>query len=278
MSDKEVANPFQEPQQQTELKGLSQDAGFEIPVESVPLPSRGKVYPIDSGFANEESVEIRCMSAREEDILSSRALIKNGTVITKLIQSCLLNKSVDPLDLVSGDRNSLLIALRTTGYGSDYTAKVTCPDCEEQFENEFSLNGLKIKELGAEPIQPNTNLFLFTLPRTQKEVHFKLLTGREEQEISVTESRRKKLGNQVETNITSKLLYSIVSLDGDTDRVKIASFVRNMPAMDSRALRKYISDIEPDIDMRQHATCTSCGEESEVTVPLGISFFWPDIS
>lgn len=275
---KSEVNPFRPPPiSQQKLESTSRDAGYDVPVEGVPLPSKGLVYSLDHPLCNEEMVDIRCMCAREEDLLTSRALIKAGTVITKLLESCILNKTVNPDDLLVGDRNAILISIRITGYGSTYSAKIQCPECDEQFENEFSLEGLRIKTLGAMPLQRNVNLFSFTLPRTNREVHFKLLTGREEGEISQAETRRKKLGNQVETSVTSRLVHSIVSIDGETDKGKINRQVMNMAAIESRALRSYIEKIEPGVEMKQWAKCTQCGEESEVGVPLGISFFWPDL-
>jgi len=267
------SSPFNQP---AHLNSLSQEVGFEIPVETVPLPSKGVLYGLGHPLSNEEHVEIKCMTAKEEDLLTSRALIKNGTVISKLLQSCMLNKIIDPDDLLTGDRNAILIAIRVTGYGSDYGVKIDCPECNEQFENEFSLNSLEIKNLGAQPLQPNMNLFSFTLPITKKEVHFKLLTGRDEAELLEIEKRRKKIGQQVEASVTGRLSKCIVSIGGVSDGTKLARQVANMPAGDSRALRKYIDDIEPSVEMKQWVTCPSCGEQSEVNIPLGISFFWPD--
>lgn len=272
----DVSNPFKkEPQQQ--LSGLSEQAGFEIPVESVSLPSKGSIYPLGHPLCNETEVEIKCMTAKEEDLLTSRALIKNGSVITKLIQSCMMNKTVDPDTLVTGDRNALLIAIRVTGYGSEYGVKIECPDCGEDFENEFSLGTLAVKGLGAEPLNPNTNVFCFTLPKTKREVQFRLLTGAEETELMQESKARKKARlSQVENTITSRLLKSVISIAGETDGSKLAFMIRNMPAADARALRNYVEKVEPSVEMKQKATCPSCSEVSEVDVPLGISFFWPD--
>ena len=106
--------------------------GWEVPVEVVPLPSQGRVYPAGSPLRGRETVEIKAMTANEEDILMSPALIKQGKVLDKLMSSCLIDKSIDPQELLSGDRNALMIAIRITGYGSDYTVKTTCPNCSGQ--------------------------------------------------------------------------------------------------------------------------------------------------
>lgn len=162
MSDNE--NPFSKPQETQATPQASMSARQEIPVELVTLPSKGSVYPIGHPLSNEETVEIKAMTAREEDLLTSRALIRNGTVITKLLKACVINKLINPDDMLAGDRNALLIGIRVTGYGSDYAVKISCPECEKDFENTFSLNGLALKRLSATPIRPNTNLFEFRLP------------------------------------------------------------------------------------------------------------------
>ena len=256
---------------------MKDDFGLDIPTESVPLPSLGSVYPPDSPLYAKETLDIRPMTAREEDILTSRALIKKGTVITKLIESCLTDKSVNVKEMLSGDRNAVMVALRITGYGSDYTTEVECPSCATKTKFEFNLSDLPISRLTIPPAESGKNLFSFTLPFTKKVVNFRFLTGADEEEINTQSERRRKLGNQSDNLVTSKLLYSIVDINGVTDRNKIASFVRNMPARDSRALRKFIDDNEPGVDMKAWFDCAACGEATHMSMPLGASFFWPDI-
>ena len=135
------------------------DFGIDIPVESVPLPSRGVVYPSNSALFDKETLDIKPMTAKEEDILMSRAYIKNGTVITKLLESCLVDKSIDVDALISGDRNALLIALRITGYGADYELELSCPECGKTNKATFDLSGLSIKRLGVDPVESGVNEF-----------------------------------------------------------------------------------------------------------------------
>jgi hypothetical protein len=255
---------------------MKDDFGLEIPYESVPLPSLGICYPDGHPLHNCETVEIRPMTAREEDILTSRALIKKGTVITHLLESCMVDKSIRANDLIVGDRNALMIALRITGYGADYKAEIQCPECTTTTKYEFDLSEMPINRLGATPDDPGENSFTFELPYTKKIVKFKFLTGTDEEELQRTEARRKKMGQLAENNITTRLEHAITSIAGITDRSKINNFIRNMPARDSRMLRKYIDEIEPGIDLTAWFDCPSCGEGSELGVPLGVSFFWPD--
>ena len=254
---------------------MKDDFSFEIPVESVPLPTKGLVYPVDSPIHGCETVDIKAMTAKEEDILTSRALIKKGTVITALLQSCLIDKAIQTDKMLSGDRNAIMTALRVTGYGADYKVEVECPACDERSKQDFNLAELPIKRLGIDPIAPGANLFEFELPVTKKKVHFRFLTGEDEREMSTIAERRKKSGMN-DAMVTQRLHQTIVSIDGVTDKNKINMFVRNMPARDSLSLRKYMEEHEPGIEMKAWMECPHCFESSEVRLPMGASFFWPD--
>jgi len=255
---------------------MKDDFGFEIPAEVVPLPSRGVCYPADDILHGKETIEIRAMTAREEDILTSKALIKKGTVITQLLRSCIVSEGADPDKMLTGDRNAIMTALRITGYGSDYNVEVDCPACSERSKQSFNLAELPIKRLSIDPISPGANLFEVELPMTKKAVKFKFLTGDDEQEISVLTERKKKTGQLTDNLVTTRLSYSITAIDNITDKAKIGIFIRNMPARDSLFLRRYIDRNEPGIDMTAWMDCPSCLESSEVKMPLGATFFWPD--
>jgi rRNA maturation protein Nop10 len=256
---------------------MKEDFDWEVPVEIVPIPSEGKVYPQDSSLHGRKTLEIKAMTAKEEDILASRALIQQGKVVPHLIHSCLIDKSIDVDSMILGDRNALMVSIRITGYGSDYQASVVCPECGQKSENSFELSQLAINRLKIDPVAPGTNEFSFTLPITKKVVNFKFMTGHDDLEISTTASRRKKMmpGMQIDNVITSRLSKQIVSVNGTSDQNKINMFVNNMPAQDSRKLRAYIGENEPGIDMKSWMKCPHCGTESEVALPLGAGFFWP---
>jgi hypothetical protein len=265
------------PAEPKKLESVSNAVGFDVPVESIPLPSRGLLYPPDHPLHCAETVDIKCMTAKEEDLLTSRALIKNGTVFSKLIQSCILNKSLNAEDLLTGDRNAILFGIRVTGYGAEYPVRISCPACEEEFEAEFNLGSLEIKHLGAEPIQPGVNAFSFVLPVTKKEVIFKLLTGTDERNMSQEATlTRKKLGSAQQNTVTNRLFYSILQIGEVSDKAKLKYMIQNLPARDSRALRSYMDKIEPDLNMSQQVVCSACGEGSVVDIPLARNFLWPD--
>ncbi len=255
---------------------MKDDFGFEIPVEVVPLPSGVKCYPAEHPLHGKTTVEIRAMTAREEDILTSKALIKKGTVISHLLKSCLIDKRVNPDDMLAGDRNALMVALRVTGYGAEYNVEVDCPACGERSKQKFNLGELPVNRLEIDPISDGTNVFEVQLPVTKAKCRYKLLTGTDEQDIMQASERRKKQGQRAENLITQRLRYSIVSVNGVTDRTKLDMFASSLPARDSLFLRKHIDNNEPGIEMKAWMDCPACLEHSEVRLPLGAAFFWPD--
>ena len=257
---------------------MKEEFDWEVPVELVPIPSEGKIYPQGSALHGKKALEITAMTAKEEDILASRALIQKGTVISHLIKSCVLDKTVDPDHMILGDRNALMISIRVTGYGSSYPAESTCPACNTRSKQDYSLTDLEIKRLTIKPVSKGQNLFEYKLPVSKKVVQFKFLTGSDERERSTTEARKKKvLGSAgLESSVTSRLEQIVVSVDGVTDRAKVNHFVKCMPALDSRSLRKHVDENEPGIDMSVWMNCPHCGTDSQVGLPIGANFFWPE--
>lgn len=257
---------------------MKAEFGLDIMTELVPLPSGGKVYPAGSSLHASDVVEIKPMTAREEDILMSRSLLKKGTVITELIKSCLVDKTINTSEMLLGDRNALMIAVRITGYGPEYTVEMECPECEAKHKQTFNLAELPIKRLEIDPVATGQNLFEFVLPHTKKKVHFKFTTGKDEEENTILAEKQKKLGLAPDGSITTSLQQSIVSVDGIEDRFKISNFVKMMPARDSLALRNYVKQHEPGVLMKQEMSCSACGHSQEVNMPLGVTFLWPSAS
>lgn len=285
--DRELRNSIFAAKQAAEAGGMAavsreevarKELGIEIPTALVPLPSRGLVYPKENPLHQQEQVEIKGMTANEENILMSRALIKKGTVITELIKACMIDPRIDVNAMVSGDRNALMVAIRITGYGTEYNPTVQCPGCEVRNDIDINLADLEIKNLEIEPIELGKNEFSFTTPVTKKKVTFRFLTGKEEEEIIATSEARKKKGLQNDNVITTRLQYSLLSIDGSYDRGLVNKFSMHMPAKDSLNLRKYIDENEPGIDMRFEFKCKNpdCSYEEVMAVPMGPTFFWPN--
>lgn len=247
----------------------------DIPFDNVPLSSNGIIYPEDSPLHGKTHIAIKVMTAKEEDILTSPSLLKTGKVIEALLQSCVMDKSINVNDMIAGDRNALMVALRITGYGAEYDAEVTCGECETKYKHTFNLGELALNRLDIEPIEPGTNLFEYNLPRSKKRVLFKFITGHDEAEMDEVHNRRKKLGQRGDNRVTDRLRYSIVEIDGTRKRGDIERAVQRMVAYDSSALRRYMGKHEPGIDMKAEVECPHCGTSEEVQTPLGIGFFFP---
>jgi hypothetical protein len=181
--------------------------------------------------------------------------------------------------MLVGDRNALMIAIRITGYGVNYSAFCNCPACGNRSKSNFNLGELPIKRLELDPVSPGENCFEYTLPVSGKSVFFKFLTGRDDEIMGEEAKKMRKLfpDSDVDNVVTRKLRASIISIDGVRDKNKVYKFIENMPALDSRKLRQFILLHEPGIDTKGNMTCSSCGKTSEVSLPMGASFFWPAI-
>lgn len=261
------------------VKELTQSSGaltFEVPVIDVPLPSDGKVYPEGHPLHLKQTVMISSMTAAQENILTNRSLAKRGTLLTQLIQSCLRDRTVNAKEMLVGDRNTVMVALRASGYGPDYKVRVTCPECSEVSSQEFRLDELPIRRLEIDPIEMGQNLFAFTLPQSRKTVKFRFLTGADEEEIAIVQAQKKKSGVGPDGElVTSGLLQAIVAIDSVTDKAQISMALPRMPAYDSSTLRRYIQDNEPGMQLKGRMQCPHCGHVGEVDMPLGAGFFWP---
>ena len=251
-------------------------AGFTVPRDFVILPSKGRVYSPDSPLHNMEEIEVRHLTAADEDILTSRSLLRSGRAIDTLLDNVIINKSIKSEDLVSGDKNAIMTFLRITGYGPEYNVEISCPDCNEDIKCEFDLTKLNMNMLDIDPVAEGVNRFELTLP-SGLIVHFKLLTSREEKIISDEQDKIKKMTNSpLDHNITTRLQHQIISVDGNEDKTYIQNFIKIMNVRDSRAFRKYFDNMEPDVIMKQEFSCPLCGHGGEVDIPITVDFFWPD--
>ena len=243
----------------------------KFPTEVIDLPSKGKVYSKDSPLSSGK-LELKYMTTREEDILMSENLIKKGIVIDKLLDSLIVTKGVKQEDLVLGDKNAVLVASRILAYGPEYTAEVTNPKNQEETVNHtFDLSECPFKELSKD-VDYTDNSFNYTTDIGKTKIKFKLLTGADEALIEKDLKQSAKYGYS--TDITTRLRYTITEVDGDSKPETITEFTQNLLARDSVALRKYIADISPDIDLTSEIEIG--GETVSVSIPLTVAFFWPD--
>ena len=238
--------------------------------EVIDLPSDGKLYPENSPL-REGKLELKYMTAKEEDILTSQNLIKKGMVIEKLLDSLILTKGVTSNDLVLGDKNAVMVAARILAYGPDYECEVTNPSTGEVSKQVFNLADCPFKK-PSDDVKENN--FEFELPISKKKVTFKVLTGKDEKNIEKELQQIAKLGSDVQPELTTRLRYTLTSVEGDTDIGKINTFVQSMLSRDSLALRAEISKVSPDIELEQEIELG--GESVKVAIPMTVGFFWPD--
>ena len=238
--------------------------------EIIDLPSKGKVYSKDSPLESGK-LEVKYMTAREEDILTSQNLIKKGVVIDKLLDSLILTEGVKSDDLILGDKNAVMVAARVLAYGPEYECEVTNPNTGEVFKHTFNLADCPFKEIDEE-ISGNT--FETTLPVSKTKVIFKLLTGKEEKAIELELKNMKKMGGQVIPELTTRLRHTIVSVNGEDSKPSINEFVQNMLSKDSLHLRQEIAKVSPDIELQQEIEIE--GDTVKVDIPMTVNFFWPE--
>lgn len=253
---------------------------FAAPTEFVELPSKGKYYFEGHPLHGIESVEIKYMTAKEEDILTSKTLLKKNLTLDRLLQSILVDKSINPQDLLVGDKNAIIIASRITGYGADYNTTVKCPSCGEP--NKFSINledaladGIKDTTVDEEDAtETGHGTYIVETPRTKAKVEIKFLNGHDEKRIQRAEDQRKR-HKMPETLATTSMAAFIVSVNDIQDPQYIASFIENAPAADARYVRQAFQTLSPGVNMSFDFNCGACDHAQAMEVPLTAEFFWP---
>lgn len=258
----------------------STELAFPTQTDFVELPSQGKLYPEGHPWHNKQSVEIKFMTAKEEDILTSKTYIAKNVVLEKFINSILVDKNVPFESILVGDKAALLVAARVTGYGEHYSPKVRCPACSTISDLDVNLNELNkntyedIEKLDFGSFGDDGSYEIKDLPVSKYNVKVKILNGKDEKTMeSMAEMKKKR--NLPETSNTDFLKNVIVSVNNETDKVKITNFINNLPAKDSQYIRIVYEQITPKIELKQTLVCTECMTESDVEVPISAEFFWP---
>lgn len=240
---------------------------FKFPTETVDLPSKGLLYPEDHPLASGK-IEMKYMTAKEEDILTNQNYISNGTVLDKLLQSLIITK-VNYDDLLVGDKNAIMIASRVLGYGKDY---------EFTYDGEshtVDLSSLENKPIDESLFTRGQNEFEFQLPFSKTNITFRLLDGHIEKKIEAEIRGLKKVNKTLSPDLSTRMKHLITSVEGDSSTKTIRDFVDNyLLARDSRALRQHVSDFQPDIDLE--ISIMSQGEDKVIEIPIGVNFFFPD--
>ncbi len=249
----------------------------KYPTEIVDLPSHGILYP-DSNPLSSGKVEIKIMTAKEEDILTNENLIKKGQVLDTLLESLIIDKSIKVSDLLIGDKNALFIAIRRLAYGDSYgPLQIKCNSCGVDNNTNIDLSQIKEREYDLSKLTKGENKFSFVLPYSKIPVEFKILTHNDEQEIDVELKAMGKIHKNMSFEVTTRLKHVLLSVNGNPSKSYIANFVNNeLMSRDSIALRKYVKECSPDLDMSFNFECKECQSIERVGVPMTVQFFWPE--
>lgn len=246
-----------------------------FPTEIIELPSKGLVYPVDHPL-HKGTIELKYMTAREEDILASQNLIKKGVVLDKLFESVVVEPGLDVGDILIGDKNAILLATRILGYGPQYEVEVTDPFTGERQKVTINLADVRTKDVD-DTLLNAKNEYAFECPQTKKKLVFKLLTHHDEVEISKEIQALERLSKGTDTNdVTARLRYMILSVDGNSDRGFINKWINTgFLSRDTKEFRKYVKEISPDLNLSFEFKSDITGETEALDIPFGVSFFYP---
>ena len=241
---------------------------FKFPTEVVELPSKGLIYPEDSPLSK-GTIEMKYMTAKEEDILTNQNYITDGSVLDRLLEALIVTPDVAYEDLIVGDKNAIMIAARILGYGKDYAFKYN------DKEVSVDLSKIEARYLNEEHLETKgVNSFNYTLPNTEAKITYKLLTGKDDKAIRQEIKGLQKINKNASPELSTRWKYMITSVDGNADKKAIREFVDNyFLARDSKALRDHLKGTQPNVDL----TFKPENSEEEINIPIGANFFWPDI-
>jgi|18_taG_2_1085343.scaffolds.fasta_scaffold00783_4 hypothetical protein len=253
----------------------SSTLNFVVPTDFVELPSGGKFYPEEHPLHNQEHIEVRQMTAKDEDILTSRALLQKGIAIERLLQNLIINKNIDVNEILVGDKNAIMVAARVSAYGNTYETKVQCFYCNSVNDHAFDLNEAKPKTAEVAAASSTKNgTFVIELPTSKAKAEVRFLNGKDEANL-LASAEKKKQYNLLENPVTDQMKAFVVSVNGTSNPGETSSFIDNMPAKDSHYLRTTYMSLVPNIDLTQKVKCKNCFTETEMEVPFTTDFFWP---
>ena len=245
------------------MENTTNEVKYDFPTEEIELPSKGLIYPTENPLSSGK-VTMKYMTAKEEDILTNQGYIQNGTVLDKLFQKLIVSK-INYNDLIVGDKNAIMVAARILGYGKDYTFDYN--------GIEYSIDLTTIDNKPFEVKNKGVNEFDFTLPSTGVNITYKILNNSDEQKIKAEVDSLKKINKNDSSELSTRLKYNIISVNGDREAKAIREFVdKHLLARDSREFRKHIKETQPDVDL----TFFPEGSSNRIDIPVGIKFFWPD--
>jgi len=247
-------------------------ANYDFPTEVITLPSKGLVYP-ESNPLSSGQLEIKYMTAKEEEILASQNLIKKGVVLDKLFESIIVDNKINIDDIIIGDKNAIMLATRILGYGPEYKIEIT-NDLDEKEELSVDLSKIQTKEID-ESLLNRENRYTFTTSNGTV-LEYKLLSHGDEKKIDADIKALQRLNKGTSAELTTRYRYMILSVNGKTDTGSITSFINNQfLTRDTRAFRESVKKLQPDVVMEFEYEDPTTGEMEVRPIPMGVGFFWP---
>lgn len=275
-------SPPKAEQEDSAAAALMQQLSFVVPTEHVELPSKGVFYPEGHPLHGKDTIEIRYMTAKDEDTLTSRNLLKKGIAVERLLQDLIVDKRIMLASLLIGDKNAIIMSARKTAYGSDYATKITCPSCSKNVEYSFDLDSCSVYHGATQEILQDNNIqftekgtFSFMLPILSCQVEIRLLNGKDEQWLVQKTKESENNKTSPESALSDQLRLMIVSINGVDDPNVLAKAVPLLPAKDSRYIRDMYKLLNPNTDLSHEFVCSSCSYETRLEVPFTADFFWP---
>jgi C4-type Zn-finger protein len=251
---------------------------FATPTELVDLPSQGEFYPVDHPLHGQETIEIKFMTARDEDILTSPSLLKKGVALDRLIQNVIVDKAIKVDSLLAGDKAAIMIASRINGFGEEYKTRMTCPSCDKPAETTFDLSEIEVyhgDDYGEYDVKPTGDgTFIIKTPKTGIDVEVRLLDSKDENMLVERLRKASEKKNAVNTGYMDQLSLIVVSVNGHSETEFRKIFVEHVTAFEARYIRSAYSRLSPGPNMRQNFKCPACSHEQEVEIPMSVDFFW----
>jgi len=268
--------------QEDNSSAVASALSFVVPTEVVDLPSRGMFYTEGHPLHNKDTIEIRFMTAKDEDTLTNQSLLKKGLALEKVLNDIIIDKLITTDSMLVSDKTAIIVAARKSAYGSDYETKVTCPSCGKIQQHNFDLNECNVNDpiTNEELEQLNVSFtehstFVFNLPLLKVPVEIRLLTGKDETFISQKVREAQAAKKDVDSLLSLQLKIMVVSINNISDRSIINEAIGLLPAMDSKAIRQVYQKVSPSMDLSYDFECKACSYEARLEVPFTADFFWP---
>lgn len=234
-----------------------------IAYDVVELPSKGIYYP-----NKKKSLRVAYLTAADENILASENLLNSEKLVDELLKRKILDRDISIEDIDSDDKSAILIFLRNTAFGTEYTVILNDPKTGKDFEYTFNLDKIKIKDFTL--VENSKGEYDFHMPISNVPITFNFLTPKQQIEIkNLSDNWNSQTPPPV---MTKQLEYMIKSVNGNTDQLFIRNFIMNLPIKDSQDFRKYVREHKPGLELKQKAI-TPSGEEIQFLVGFGVEFF-----